>query len=98
MEWLSRFQYEWEYIPGHHNMADPLSRLPNIGIGPVTLVAVTRARTSRVDPVAVGGEDVPLQTTRPDCGLRPPAAPRGRVLAPPAAGHPVQCEDGVLQQ
>eukprot|EP00955_Chlamydomonas_euryale_P012818 138307-Chlamydomonas_euryale.AAC.1 len=71
-------------------MADPLSRLPDIGIGPVTL-AVTLARTSRVDPIAVGGEDVPLQPTRPDCGLHPPAA--RPVLAPPAAGHPVQCED-----
>eukprot|EP00955_Chlamydomonas_euryale_P002064 22801-Chlamydomonas_euryale.AAC.1 len=72
-------------------MADPLSRLPDIGIGPVTLTAVTRARTSRVDPIAVWGEDVPLQSTRPDCGLHPPATPP--VLAPPAAGHPVQCED-----
>ena len=30
VEWLERFNYEWKYIPGRENVADPLSRNPNL--------------------------------------------------------------------
>eukprot|EP00955_Chlamydomonas_euryale_P119030 366571-Chlamydomonas_euryale.AAC.7 len=83
MEWLTRFKYDWEYIPGRQNMADPLSRLPDACADPMMLAAVTtRAHGSRAVPDAVGGEDVPLHTTQPDFERHPPAAPP--VLASPA--------------
>ena len=30
VEWLERFNYEWKYIPGRENVADPLSRNPSL--------------------------------------------------------------------
>ena len=30
VEYLERFNYEWKYIPGRLNIADPLSRKPEI--------------------------------------------------------------------
>ena len=30
VEWLERFNCEWKYIPGRENVADPMSRNPNL--------------------------------------------------------------------
>ena len=47
-EYLSRFDIEWEYIPGHRNIADALSRMPFL-----SLYVTTRSQTQQAPDVRV---------------------------------------------
>jgi len=45
-EFLSRFDFDWIYRPGRSNVADPISRIPQLILNVVCLT-ITRARWSR---------------------------------------------------
>ena len=47
-EYLSRFDIEWEYIPGQRNIADALSRMPTL-----RLYVTTRSQAQQVSDVGV---------------------------------------------
>lgn len=51
LEYLATFNFEWKYIPGRTNVADPLSRRPDWLAG-LVLAVTTRSRTSALP----GGE------------------------------------------
>jgi hypothetical protein len=58
VELLSRFNFVWKYIPGRTNVADPLSRRPD-----VQLMALTRAAT-RAGAPAPTAEEPPHKNRR----------------------------------
>ena len=43
MEFINRFHYNWQYRPGRFNVADPVSRNPNLQC--IQLCAITRAQS-----------------------------------------------------
>ena len=45
-EFLQQFNFTWEYRPGRHNVADPLSRLPGAPSGMLAVVEVVGKRPS----------------------------------------------------
>ena len=45
VEFLERFHYEWKYIPGHTNVADPLSRIP-----PLFMALTAAEHTDTTEP------------------------------------------------
>jgi hypothetical protein len=45
MEYLSRFHYTWEYRPGRLNVADPVSRNPNLACMFLASMQVRKSRT-----------------------------------------------------
>ena len=56
MEYLSSFHYTWEYRPGRNNVADPISRNPNLACANLYLCAIGKAKkvTSIMDRIAAG--------------------------------------------
>lgn len=49
-QYLQQFEFEWEYRPGRTNVADPLSRIPNINgiaLNAITLGSLSEARVTR---------------------------------------------------
>jgi hypothetical protein len=56
MEYLSSFHYTWEYRQGRHNVADPISRNPNLACANLYMCAIGRARQSAsiMDRISAG--------------------------------------------
>ena len=62
MEYMARFDYEWQYRKGRLNVADPISRNPALAVLYISLAVFTRA-TVKAD-IAAKTRKIPLGTTR----------------------------------
>jgi transposase InsO family protein len=100
-QYLQQFDFTWEYRPGRTNVADPLSRIPNlkgIALNAVTLKnlteRVTRSKTgAKRQPEhrdVPEGENHPPKRRRKQKGKeeRPVAAPALEVAQPTTAEQP----------
>jgi hypothetical protein len=56
MEYLARFHYTWQYRPGRINVADPVSRNPNLAVANLYLCAIGRTHkaVSIMDRIKAG--------------------------------------------
>lgn len=56
MEYLSSFHYTWEYRPGRNNVADPISRNPNLACANLYMCAMGRAKQAKsiMERIAAG--------------------------------------------
>ena len=79
LEFLSRFNYDWKYIPGRTNVADPISRIHAAvsavlaAVRHVYCAVLTRAGSSSVSPK--GGGDAGMADVTPAAVLPEEAPP-----------------------
>ena len=72
-EYLARFNIEWEYIAGHTNMADVLSRKPCLSLYVTTRSQAHRATDAGADPsgdAPAGSPTSPKSNQKVERGLR----------------------------
>lgn len=65
LDFLSRFNYEWKYIPGRANVADPLSRVFVAAVRAQWLAVTTRSRQGPAPSVTAPTAAVPEPPSSP---------------------------------
>ena len=84
MEYLARFHYEWQYRPGRNNVADPVSRNPNLAVATLYLCAMRRTKqaVSIMDKIKDGYEKDAFFQKLSNLATFKQDGPYGRIVVP----------------